>query len=118
MRSRTGSGVNVRDFNCCRVSPKKATMSASSEMNAGITRSTPAVRGPLISPHPFPRDREEIRVINEVEQIIEPAARILGRPKVQLGLHPPYPLLRQIRIRPQRPPVFTSASSHCSTSRA
>ncbi len=57
---------------------------------------------PLISPHPFPRDREEIRVINEVEQIIEPAARILGRPTVQLGLHPQYPLLCRIRIRPDQ----------------
>jgi len=57
---------------------------------------------PLIPPHPFPRNREEIRVIHEVEQIIEPAARILDRPKVQLGLHPPYPLLRRIRIRPDQ----------------
>jgi len=57
---------------------------------------------PLIPPHPFPRDREEIRVINEVEQIIEPAARILGRPKVQLGLHPQYPLFRRVRIRPDQ----------------
>jgi hypothetical protein len=44
MRSRTGSGVNVRVFNCSRVFPRQATMSASSAMNAGITRSTPAVR--------------------------------------------------------------------------
>jgi len=57
---------------------------------------------PLISPHPFPRDREEVRVINEVEQIIEPAARIFGRPKVQLGLHPQYPLFRRVRIRPDQ----------------
>jgi hypothetical protein len=41
-------------------------------------------------------------VIVVLEQIIEPAARILDRPKVQLGLHPPYPLLRRIRIRPDQ----------------
>ena len=46
---------------------------------------------PLISPHPVPRHRQEIRVIDEVEHIIEPATRIRGRPQVQLGLHPPYP---------------------------
>ena len=48
MRSRTGSGVNVRAFNCSRASPKKTTMSASSAMKTGITRSTPAVRAPLL----------------------------------------------------------------------
>ena len=48
MRSRTGSGVNVRAFSCSRVLPRNATMSASSAMKAGITRSTPAVRAPLL----------------------------------------------------------------------
>ena len=48
MRSRTGSGVNVRAFNCSRVLLRKATMSASSAMKAGTTRSTPAVRAPLL----------------------------------------------------------------------
>ena len=57
-RSRTGSGVNVRDFSCCRVLSKKAAMSASSEMNAGITRSTPAVRAPLF---PLTRSHATVR---------------------------------------------------------
>jgi hypothetical protein len=48
MRSRAGSGVNVRVFNCSRAFLRKATMSASSAMKAGITRSTPAVRAPLL----------------------------------------------------------------------
>jgi hypothetical protein len=38
---------------------------------------------------------------DEVEQIIEPAAGIIGRPLVQLGLHPPYPQPRRNGIRPR-----------------
>jgi hypothetical protein len=30
-------------------------------------------------------------VADEVEQIVKPAAGIVGRPLVQLGLHPQYP---------------------------
>jgi hypothetical protein len=40
-------------------------------------------------------------VIDEVEHVIEPATRIVGRPKVQLGLHPPYPRPRLIRPWPR-----------------
>ena len=87
-------------------------------MKAGITRSTPGVRAPLLPLTRIPGDREEIRVIDEVEQIIEPAARILGRPQVQLGLHPPYPWLRPNRVGSHGSPVFTSASVPCSTSHA
>ena len=39
--------------------------------------------------------------MNEVVQIIEPATRIAGRPLVQLGLHPSYPLLRPERVGPR-----------------
>jgi len=45
----------------------------------------------LVPSHPAPRHYEERRVINEVEQIIEPAVRIGDRPLVQLGLHRMYP---------------------------
>jgi hypothetical protein len=53
----------------------------------------------LVAPHPGPGHREEARVTDEVEQIIEPAAGIIGRPPVQLGLHPPYPALSLIQAR-------------------
>jgi hypothetical protein len=46
-RSRAGNGVKARAFTCSRVSLRKAATSAGSEMNAGITRSTPGVRAPL-----------------------------------------------------------------------
>jgi hypothetical protein len=36
----------------------------------------------LISGHAFPRDHQERRIADEVEQIIETAARIPGRPQV------------------------------------
>src|ERR1022692_5054119 len=55
----------------------------------------------LVAAHPLPRHGEEIRVIDEVEQVIEPAAGIFGRPSVQLGLHLPYPLPRPERVRPR-----------------
>jgi hypothetical protein len=40
-------------------------------------------------------------VADEVEQIIKPAAGIIGRPLVQLGLHPLYPLLGLIQVGPR-----------------
>lgn len=52
----------------------------------------------LVAPHPFPRDHKEVRMTDEVEQIIKPAAGVPGRPVVQLGLHPPYPLLRREQV--------------------
>ena len=47
----------------------------------------------LIFSHPVPCHRQESWVDDEVEQIVEPAMRIVGRPTVQLGLDLPYPLL-------------------------
>jgi len=43
---------------------------------------------------------QERRIIDEVEQITEPAIRILDRPTVQLDLHPSYRQRRRIEIRP------------------
>jgi hypothetical protein len=56
---------------------------------------------PPVAPHPFPRNSEEVRVADEVEQIVEPTARIGGRPLVQLGLHPLYSLPGLIEVRPR-----------------
>ena len=56
--------------------------------------------GALIRGHAFPRDHQERRVINEVEQVTETAARIPGRPQVQFGLHPHYRELSRKQLRP------------------
>jgi hypothetical protein len=53
----------------------------------------------LVPAHPVPGNRQEIRVRDEVEQIINSAAGICGRPTVQLGLHPQYPPLGLIQLR-------------------
>ena len=47
--------------------------------------------GTLVAPHPIPRHHQERGVVDEVEQIIEPAIRIVDRPTVQLGLDLQYP---------------------------
>ena len=58
-------------------------------------RDSPAVHARR-SCTPVPRDPDERhqqrrRVAHEIEQVIEPAARISRRPTVQFGLHPRYP---------------------------
>src|SRR5260370_37172214 len=55
----------------------------------------------LVRGHAFPRDHQERRIIDEVEKVVETAARIPGRPQVQFGLHPPYRDTSRIRIRPE-----------------
>src|SRR3954451_11072092 len=54
----------------------------------------PGGAGTLVGPHPIPSDQKECRIGDEVEQIIEPAMRIITGPTVQLGLDLPYPSLR------------------------
>jgi hypothetical protein len=48
------------------------------------------VRAP-VALDPAVRHIQRRRVVHEVEQVIEPAARIGRRPAVKLGLHPRYP---------------------------
>jgi site-specific DNA recombinase len=43
---------------------------------------------PSIAPDPRPRHNEDGRVTHEVEQVVEPAIRIIDRPLMQLGLDP------------------------------
>src|SRR6478609_6867833 len=70
----------------------------------------PGRAGTLVAPHPIPGDQQERRIGDEVEQIIEPAMRIITSPTVQFGLDLPYPTLRpkQRELRfigvHQRPP--------------
>src|SRR5260370_8939584 len=59
-------------------------------------RASALVRGNAFTP-----DHQERRIIDEVEKVVETAARIPGRPQVQFGLHPPYRDTSRIRIRPE-----------------
>lgn len=72
--------------------------------------------GALVSSHPSPRDQQERGIGNEIEQVIEPAITIVGRPTVQLGLHLQYPALgleqrelQRVGIH-QRPPGIAASS--------
>ena len=65
-------------------------------MDGGLRPSTPAVRAPLL-----PRTRSHATsrnagIGNEVEQVVEPAMRIIASPTVQLGLDLQYPALGSI----------------------
>jgi hypothetical protein len=60
----------------------------------------PCGPGALTGGHAFPRGHQERRIVNEVEQVTEPAGRIFSRPAVQLGLHPPYHDAGRVIIRP------------------
>jgi hypothetical protein len=48
--------------------------------------------GAEVARDPIERNEQRRRVVHEVEQVVEPAARIGRRPTVKLGLHPRYPL--------------------------
>src|SRR4029077_20933400 len=50
----------------------------------------------LVAPHPNPADQKEGGISDEVEQVTEPAMRIIAGPAVQLGLDLQYPALRQV----------------------
>ena len=51
----------------------------------------------LVAPHPSPADQEEGGIGDEVEQVTEPAMRVIAGPAVQLGLDFQYPALRQVK---------------------
>jgi hypothetical protein len=46
---------------------------------------------PPVAANPVPRNHEEGGIADEVEQVIEPTIRAVGRPLVQLGLDPQHP---------------------------
>jgi hypothetical protein len=47
----------------------------------------------LVAPHPDPCNQQEPGVGDKVEQVVEPAMRIIGGPAVQFGLDLQYPAL-------------------------
>ena len=65
------------------------------------------MRRTLVAPHPIPGNQQEARVGDEVEQVIEPAMRIIAGPTMQFGLDLPYPSLRPHTAAASRSSVFT-----------
>lgn len=57
----------------------------------------------LVAPPPVLRSNEERWVTNEVEQVIETATRLRGRPTVQLGLHHVCSARRYLPATPRSP---------------
>src|SRR5260370_25887825 len=58
------------------------------DMGSGHPAGPGRLRAP-VSPDAHPRFCQEVRVADEVEQVTEPAARILSRPAVEASLDPP-----------------------------
>ena len=56
---------------------------------------------PVVAAHAFPRVDQKRRAIHQIEQITEPARRILTRPTMQFELHPPYRRPGRILVRPR-----------------
>ena len=104
-------GERRRALRCSRASPEE-------RRDIGVVgdegRDHPVDPGgscPLVAPHPLPRHHEERRVMDEVEQVIEPAARIIGRPLVQLGLHPRTRSPASIEVWPRRAGIHQRSPS-------
>ena len=84
------TGRNSPDFSESRIWPRNASTPIRVSIMATVALSIPGVRAPALRGHAFPRVHQERRVIDEVEQVTEPAGGIFSRPAVQLDLHPPY----------------------------
>jgi hypothetical protein len=69
---------------------------------------------PLVSRDPTERHDQRRRVVHEVEQVIEPAARIGHRPTMKLGLHLRYPRPRPDKPWPRSIAVRRRVFRHCS----
>ena len=83
IRSRTGNGRKLRSFNSDR-SPSRNILDARPPRWTTRSRHPPRPCGTLVAPHPIPGHQQERRIGDEVEQIIEPAMRIITGPTVQL----------------------------------
>src|ERR671910_895731 len=97
--SRTRWGTKRPALRSSRSPP--SSPAAPNTTERGATPSTPAVRAPLLPPHPSPCHDEERRVIDEGGEGIETTARIGCRPLVQLRLHHEYPLLGLVEAGPR-----------------
>ena len=68
----------------------------------------------MVTRDPAIRNDQRRRVVHEVEQVIEPAARIGRRPTVKLGLHLRYPRPRPHRSRAGSAAIHQRIFRHCS----
>jgi hypothetical protein len=101
----------------CRPQPVKELPDAQPRLDrGGGVPVHPGGLRTLVAPHPVPRDKQERRVGHEVEQVVEPAMRIINSPTVQLGLNLQYPVLRrksgglQLAGIHRRPPGIPASS--------
>ena len=114
IRSRTGNGRKLWSRTCDRSSSRTPRHPRRDGRRGSAIH--PGGAGTLVAPHPIPGDQQERRIGDEVEQIIEPAMRIITGPTVQLGLNLPYPSLRpkQRELRfvgiHRRPPGISASS--------
>ena len=119
IRSRTGSGRKLRSFS----EPRSAARNSSTPVRSRDGRRRAAVHPgrpcALVAPHPIPRHQQERGIGDEVEQVIEPAMRIIARPTVQLGLDLQYPALgphtgpAPARRYSPATTSWSSSTSHC-----
>ena len=100
MRSRTGRGRNSPDLICIRRSSRNRGAPTVCSIRVTVHPSDTGGVGPAVGRDPVPRHDQRGRVVHEVEQVIEPAARIGRRPTVKLGLHLRYPPPRTHPILP------------------
>lgn len=70
IRSRTGRGLNCRDFRSCRSCGRNPPQRTGSIRAAARRPHRPF---PSVAPDPCPRRNEDGRVSHEVEQVVEPA---------------------------------------------
>ena len=68
----------------------------------------------MVTRDPAIRHDQRRRVVHEVEQVIEPAARISRRPTVKLGLHLRYPRPRPHRSQAGSAAIHQRVLRHCS----
>ena len=94
IRSRTGSGRKLRSFSCGPQPVEELLDPLLGLDGVGGLAVHPGRARALVTPHPIPRHQQERGIGDEVEQIIEPAMRIITGPTVQLGLDLQYPALR------------------------
>ncbi len=94
IRSRTGNGRKLRSFNEVRsLVEELLDTDPRPRWTRAVRPSTPAVLAPLLPRTRSHATNRNAGIGDEVEQVIEPAMRIITGPTVQLGLDLQYPTL-------------------------
>ena len=114
IRSRTGSGRKLRSRNEVRSWSRKSSTPGPAWMDDTGAAVHAGRACTLVAPHPIPRHQQERGIGDEVEQIIEPAMRIITGPTVQFGLDLSYPSFGPIQGRLQFVGIHRRLSEHSS----